>query len=371
MKVLHLLTSGHTGGIESLCRDIGQYGKMTHIFCFLTAGGVVCEEMQNKGMNVINLEKNGKKFSIKKLCKLYFMAKECDAIIVHHSDPFLRLYYILLNKLIHKYSVSMVHSCYSDESAIKYGKIKLYIYRRIIQKSLNVSNAIWFVSQAGMKSCQKIYNVDELKCKVIYNGISPDFINKAFENKLEKHRPYNILYIGRLVHVKGVHILIRAFASICKEYNMVLSIVGDGKERDSLELLTKELDVTDKVMFYGQQLDIHPFLSEASIFVYPSIWQEVFGISLVEALAYGLPCISNNVGGIPEIINDGENGFLTKEATEKEIASLIKKVIRMYENGEIYMISSNAKKTAERFSILNTCRNIEEELDWVCKGVTG
>ena len=71
MKVLHLLTSGHTGGIESLCRDIGQYGKMTHIFCFLTAGGVVCEEMQNKGMNVINLEKNGKKFSIKKLYKLY------------------------------------------------------------------------------------------------------------------------------------------------------------------------------------------------------------------------------------------------------------------------------------------------------------
>lgn len=365
MKVVHLLTSGQTGGIESLCRDIGQYGNMNHIFCFLTAGGVVCEDMQNKGMNVINLEKLGGKFSIKKIYKLRKIALECDAVVVHHGDPFIRLYYIILKLLTHKYAVSMVHSCYGDESQIYYKGLKYLVYRSVIQKSLDMSDAIWFVSKAGKNSCKLLYKIDESKCRVIYNGISPDFIEKAHENRIINSRPYNITYIGRLERIKGVHMLIKAFASLCQQNDVILSIVGEGTARDELEALVNSLDIGDKVTFYGQQVDVHPFLSKASIFVYPSTCEEVFGISLVEAMAYGLPCIANNVGGIPEIINDGENGFLTKEATEKEIASLIKKVIRMYENGKIDIIISNARETAGRFSILNTCRKIEEELNKV------
>ena len=365
MKVLHLLTSGHTGGIESLCRDIGQYGKMTHIFCFLTAGGVVCEEMQNKGMNVVNLEKLGGKFSIKKICKIRKIALKCDTVVIHHGDPFLRLYYIIIKRLTHKYAVSMVHSCYSDESSFNYNRLKRFIYRRIIQKSLDVSDAVWFVSHAGEISCNKMYKVDSSKTKVIYNGISPNFIRRASEKQFTNSKLYNITYIGRLEYIKGVNLLISAFAGVCHEYNMELSIVGAGRERDKLESLVRSLNIDDKVTFYGQQTDVHTFLSKASIFVYPSTCEEVFGISLIEAMAYGLPCIANNVGGIPEIINDGENGFLTKETTEEEIASLIKKVIGMYENGKIDIIRSNARETAKRFSILNTCRQIEEELNKV------
>lgn len=371
MKVLHLLTSGHTGGIESLCRDIGQYGKMTHVFCFLTAGGVVCEDMQNKGMNVVNLEKNGGKFSIKKIYKLRKIALECDAVVVHHEDPFLRLDYIIIKGLTHKYAVSMVHSCYSDESSLQYNKLKRFIYRRIIQRSLDVSDAVWFVSHAGKISCDKLYKVDDSKSKVIYNGISPEFFRKASErvseraseHSLKYGKPYNITYIGRLEHIKGVNLLIGAFAAVCLEYDVRLSIVGDGTERDKLEALVRNLNIEDKVTFYGQQVDIHPYLSDSSIFVYPSTWEEVFGISIIEAMAYGLPCIANNVGGIPEIIKDGENGFLTKEPTEEQIAFLIKKVIGMYERGEIESLSRNARDTAQRFSVVNTCRSIEGELD--------
>lgn len=362
MKVLHILTSGHTGGIESLCRDIGQYGKMTHFFCFLTAGGVVCEDMQNKGMNVINLEKFNRKFSIGKICKLRKVALECDAVVVHHGDPFIRLYYIILKLLTHKYSVSMVHSCYGDESQIYYKGLKYLVYRSVIQKSLDMSDAIWFVSKAGKNSCKLLYKIGESKCRVIYNGISPDFIEKAHENRIINSRPYNITYIGRLERIKGVHMLIKAFASLCQQNDVILSIVGEGTARDELEALVNSLDIGDKVTFYGQQVDVHPFLSKASLFVYPSTCEEVFGISLVEAMAYGLPCIANNVGGISEIIHDGDNGFLTSEPNEENIAMLINKVIGMYESGEIKHISYNAQKTADKFSIVNTCEQIESEL---------
>lgn len=371
MKVMHLLTSGNTGGIESLCRDIGQYGNMNHIFCFLTSGGVVCEDMQNKGMNVVNLEKLGNKLSLKKISRLRKIALECDAVVVHHLDPFLRLYYIIVKLLTNTYSVSMVHSCYADVSSMQYSSIKQFICRRIFQKSLDVSDAVWFVSHAGKISCNKLYKVDDSKSKVIYNGISPEFFRKASERVSERAsehpikygKPYNITYIGRLEHIKGVNLLIGAFAAVCLEYDVRLSIVGDGTERDKLEALVRNLNIEDKVTFYGQQIDIHPYLSDASIFVYPSTCEEVFGISIIEAMAYGLPCIANNVGGIPEIIKDGENGFLTKEPTEEQIAFLIKKVIGMYESGEIESLSRNARDTAQRFSVVNTCRSIEGELD--------
>ena len=371
MKVMHLLTSGNTGGIESLCRDIGQYGNMNHIFCFLTSGGVVCEDMQNKGMNVVNLEKLGNKLSLKKISRLRKIALECDAVVVHHLDPFLRLYYIIVKLLTNTYSVSMVHSCYADVSSMQYSSIKQFICRRIFQKSLDVSDAVWFVSHAGKISCNKLYKVDDSKSKVIYNGISPEFFRKASERVSERAsehpikygKPYNITYIGRLEHIKGVNLLIGAFAAVCLEHDIRLSIVGDGTERDKLEALVRNLNIEDKVTFYGQQIDIHPYLSDASIFVYPSTCEEVFGISIIEAMAYGLPCIANNVGGIPEIIKDGENGFLTKEPTEEQIAFLIKKVIGMYESGEIESLSRNARDTAQRFSVVNTCRSIEGELD--------
>lgn len=371
MKVMHLLTSGNTGGIESLCRDIGQYGNMNHIFCFLTSGGVVCEDMQNKGMNVVNLEKLGNKLSLKKISRLRKIALECDAVVVHHLDPFLRLYYIIVKLLTNTYSVSMVHSCYADVSSMQYSSIKQFICRRIFQKSLGVSDAVWFVSYAGKISCNKLYKVEDSKSKVIYNGIAPEFFRKASERVSERAseysskygKPYNITYIGRLEHIKGVNLLIGAFAAVCLEHDVRLSIVGDGTERDKLEALVRSLNIEDKVTFYGQQVDIHPYLSDASIFVYPSTCEEVFGISIIEAMAYGLPCIANNVGGIPEIIKDEENGFLTKEPTEEQIALLIKKVIGMYERGEIESLSRNARDTAQRFSVVNTCRSIEGELD--------
>ena len=362
MKVLHILTSGHTGGIESLCRDIGQYGKLMHVFCFLTAGGVVCEDMQRKGMNVTNLEKYGSRLSVRKICAIHKIAKNCDVIIVHHGESYSRLCYIILKIITHKYAVSMNHSCYGDESQIHYKGLKLLVYRKIIQKSLDVSDAVWFVSHAGESSCKLLYKIDESKCRVIYNGISPDFIEKAHENRIINSRPYNITYIGRLERIKGVHMLIKAFASLCQQNDVILSIVGEGTARDELEALVNSLDIGDKVTFYGQQVDVHPFLSKASIFVYPSTCEEVFGISLVEAMAYGLPCIANNGGGLSEIIHVGDNGFLISEPNEENIAMLINKVIGMYESGEIKHISYNAQKTADKFSIVNTCEQIESEL---------
>lgn len=363
MKILHLLTSGESGGIESLCRDIGRYGKQEHAFCLVTKGGVICEQMRYEGRTVFNLEQEGGKFSIRKLKHLKAISKNYDVIIVHHGDPFLKLYYILLKKMTNIYGVTMVHSCYGDESQVHHRGLKKLIYESVFQKCFDVSDAIWFVSRAGLESCRKVYQVAEGKSRIIYNGIAPEFLKKASENQVSAKVQYQITYIGRLEKVKGIGLLIQAFADVVKDRDVVLSIVGDGTERTALETQIARLHLTERVQFHGQQLDVSGFLRQTAIFVYPSTCQEVFGISLVEAMAHGIPCIANAVGGIPEIIKNDENGFLTEEPSAEEIARLIRKVICLYENGQIEVICQKAKETAQSFSIADTCDRMEQELE--------
>ena len=153
--------------------------------------------------------------------------------------------------------------------------------------------------------------------------------------------------------------LLRATKILKEKHNIKISIVGDGEERKTLENLADKLKIDDIVSFYGQQKDVAPFLDKASIFVYPSIWQEVFGISIVEAMAYGIPCVATDVGGIPEIIEDGSNGFLCEKSNSNNLASTIEKVINLIEAGQGYAISNKARKRAEEFSIEQTVMNLK------------
>ncbi len=362
MKILHLLTAGNPGGIESLCRDIGKYGKLEHIFCFLTEGGAVYEQMKASGCQAHNLQNLGGKFSIKKLWCLKKMMRDCDALIVHHGDPFLKLYFILLKWITKKYAVTMVHSCYSDPTQLPYKKIKNVLYNYIFQKCFDVADAVWFVSEAGMESALLRYKIDEKKRCVIYNGIAPEFIKDGREHTLPPVSPCRICYVGRLAGIKGVPLLIDAVSRICTDYDVILFIVGSGTEKENLEHQADILGIKENVVFTGQKTDVRPFLKESNIFVYPSICQEVFGISLIEAMAYGIPCIANQVGGIPEIIQDEKNGYLTREPSAGEIERLLRYIIENYKKDVIQKVSGNAKATAERFCITETCERMETEI---------
>jgi glycosyltransferase involved in cell wall biosynthesis len=330
----------------------------------VTGGGAVYEQMKREGRTVYCLADEGGKLSLNKLRILKKILEEYDAVIVHHEDPFLKMYYIALKKGFKGCGVTVVHSCYDDSMSAYRNRVKRFIYERITQKCFNVSDKVWYVSNAGRESCHRLYHVAQGKEKVIYNGISPEFLAKASENRLKSNTDstFRITYIGRLVKVKGVDLLIQAVAKNAEERSVVLDVVGDGEERMNLEKLAEKLGITENVQFHGRQSDVTKFLKKSDIFVYPSVWQEVFGISIVEAMAHGLPCIANNVGGIPEIIEDGKNGFLTKEPTASGLADAIRRVTALYENGGIEEVSRNAKARAQEFSVQRTCDLMEGEL---------
>lgn len=354
MKVLNLLTSGETGGIESLCRDIGQYSNFENGFCFVTHGGGVYERMRGEGMVTYCLERPGNKLSVKKLFEIAKIARQYDVITVHHGDPILKMYFILLKILARKKMVTMIHSCYDEKHFAGYGKLKRYICNAIFALGMKVSNAVIFVSEAGEKSYLKKYGKIK-NTYVVYNGISPQKIELGKQNVRKKEKPYNVTYIGRLNKIKGVNVLIEAVVRLHRQYDVRLNIIGDGLEREKLDKMTQNLGISGITTFYGQKMDVAPYLQEATVFVYPSVCQEVFGISIVEALAFGVPCVATSVGGIPEIIVDGENGFLCQPFDADELAAKIQKTFQE----DMDEIVVQGRKTAEKFNVLKTVSKLE------------
>jgi N-acetyl-alpha-D-glucosaminyl L-malate synthase BshA len=102
---------------------------------------------------------------------------------------------------------------------------------------------------------------------------------------------------------------VRVFAAVNREVESVLVMVGDGPERYGAEQEAKELGVDRHVQFLGKIDSVAPLLAAADIFLLPSN-AESFGLSALEALASGTPVIGTNVGGLPEVVRDGETGVL-------------------------------------------------------------
>lgn len=358
MRVLNLLTSGDIGGIESLCRDIGKYSNYESACCFLFDGGPIYDQIKKK-QETYCLKDNKGKLSIKKLKKLMNIAQKYDIIVVHHGDPLLKLYYYALARLLNKKFITVVHSCYEDMYFYPNQPIKKFLGRQIFQKSMSISDRIIFVSEAGKQSYEKSFRIPKEKSCIVYNGVGMDKIEAGRNVISEAPETYQLTYIGRLEQVKGVNLLLDAVWQLREKYSLRLAIVGDGKNREELEKQAERLGLGSEVTFYGKQADVVPFLKQTDIFVYPSICQEVFGISIIEAMAFGKLCVANRVGGIPEIIQDGINGFLTDETSAQGIVRAIERAIQSYQNGRYRDMAAAAKETAERFSIAHTIENLE------------
>lgn len=145
--------------------------------------------------------------------------------------------------------------------------------------------------------------------------IIPNFIEKYADSLADRNnkKTFDILYVGGLLHQKGAAILTEAFTGLKEEF-LRLHIAGDGPERKKLEELTKG---DSRIIFYGKKSSeqlLRQLYPLCDILVVPSICYENFPTVTLEAFSFGMPVIGSNIGGIPEQIKDGYNGFLFETA---------------------------------------------------------
>jgi N-acetyl-alpha-D-glucosaminyl L-malate synthase BshA len=225
------------------------------------------------------------------------------------------------------------------------------VYKPAVTFSINKSDAVTAVSEDLKAQTESIFKVKK-EIQVVPNFIDLEKHQSKFTDcqrtfMAEDHERI-LTHISNFRKVKQIPDVINIFNKVQKEIPAKLMMVGDGPEREPAELLCKKLGIEDKVIFFGNSNEIDKILCFSDLFLLPSI-SESFGLAALEAMAFGVPVISTNAGGIPEVNKHGYSGFLSAVNDVEDMSKNALKILR--NRDDLKQFKLNAKKQASQFNI--------------------
>jgi N-acetyl-alpha-D-glucosaminyl L-malate synthase BshA len=198
----------------------------------------------------------------------------------------------------------------------------------VVTFSINESDAITAVSQNLAAETYRNFKIEK-EIKVIQNFVDVKRFRKkpidAFRRVIAPHNEKVVLHASNFRKLKRVTDVVRIFAGINKHVPSKLLFVGDGPERPAAENLARELGVYDETRFVGRQEQIEEVLAISDLFILPSDYESL-GLAALEAMAAGVPVISSNAGGLPEVNIEGETGYL---ADVGDIETMSKRAVEL------------------------------------------
>ncbi|MEO0756438.1 MAG: glycosyltransferase family 4 protein [Cyanobacteria bacterium J06648_16] len=211
---------------------------------------------------------------------------------------------------------------------------------------------------------QDLLNIEDERIRLFFeNGINRSFVETMRRLK-SVDEPVNLLFVGRLVALKGADMLLSAIAALpdSLKHNVRLRIVGDGVERSHLEAQTQQLGLQERVEFTGwvEQADILNYYAQADVFCFPSI-KDFGGAVVMEAMATGLPCVAVNYGGVSEYITP-ETGFKIDPISRDYVTTnLTRHIGELVQNPQLrYDMSIRARQHAQSFMWENKAQVLME-----------
>ena len=340
MKILQVMPDFNLAGAQTMCENlimelIKNKNDRVEVISFYNDITTITKRLEENGIIIHYLnKKKGLDYSIIKKIKKIIFEFEPDVIHTHRYA----LEYVM-PALIRNKKVKIIHTVHN---------MAINEVPRFLQKL----QYIWFrketvipvaISENVQKSIIERYKLAEDKVPIIYNGIN---LSKCI--KKTNYDSFNkILHIGRFSEQKNHDELIDIFNECLREKSdLKLILVGEGEMQEKIEKKVKNLNIEGNVIFKGKISSPYEIMNSADMFVLTSKW-EGMPMTLIEAMGTGLPCIAYPVGGIPNMIIDGETGFLPQNAEEfkKAILNLAK-----LSNNEIKKICEKTIKTSQKFS---------------------
>jgi L-malate glycosyltransferase len=227
-------------------------------------------------------------------------------------------------------------------------------YKPAVTFSINKSDIVTSVSQSLKDDTLKLFDIKK-EIHVIPNFIELDKIRNESNIKCERSvmaKPEEriVTHISNFRKVKRIPDVIQIFNLIQKKIPAKLMMVGDGPEKEKAERLCHELGIQDKVIFFGNSNEIDKILSYSDLFLLPSE-TESFGLAALEAMAWSVPVISSNSGGLPEVNFDGQSGYLSNVGNINEMAENAIKIIK--DIATLNKFKETALSVANQFDIKN------------------
>ncbi len=226
-------------------------------------------------------------------------------------------------------------------------------YKPAVTFSINKSDAVTSVSQSLKDDTLRLFNIKN-DIQVVPNFIDFDHHKGPFTDCQREMMANDdekiITHISNFRPVKRIKDIINIFYNIQKEIPAKLMMVGDGPEKEPAEQLCVKLGIEDKVIFFGKSNEIDKILCFSDLFLLPSE-NESFGLAALEAMACGVPVISSNTGGIPEVNIHGVSGFLSNVG---DVEDMTKNALHILQNEDVLKtFKTNAKLEAAKFDIHN------------------
>lgn len=224
-------------------------------------------------------------------------------------------------------------------------------YKPAVTFSINSSDVVTSVSQSLKADTLRLFDVKR-EINVVPNFIDTtkytQSVSQCQRNMLARPDERIITHVSNLRKVKRVRDVVMIFYEVQKKLKSKLIMVGQGPEREMAEELVHDLGLEEKVLFLGESHEIDKVLSFSDLFLLPSE-KESFGLAALEAMVNGVPVISTNSGGLPEVNKQGFSGYLSDVGEVEEMAA---NAISILENDEtLKTFKENARKQSYIFDI--------------------
>jgi glycosyltransferase involved in cell wall biosynthesis len=328
-KVLHIVEDLNMGGLERVIQTIAmgldpaKYD--VQVWC-LARGGTIAEQLIRHGaaVRILGLTSYYNPARIRDLARL-LDRERFDVVHAHgyFAGTFARLAVLLIPR------TAVIRHIHTTEISFKPRN------RKIESLLALMSDRVICVSRAVGDFAVEALNVPPGKIRIVHNAAFADPAGCAAEDVESwrvrlglNGRHFVVVSIASLTINKGHEVLIRAMRQIVESHpNARCLIIGEGNEKSYLESLVGSLDLRGRVSLLGVQPDVAPLLRLADVLALASTHREGLSVALLEGAAAGIPLVGSNLGGIPEIIRHGENGFLFRPGDAVALAGAIGNII--------------------------------------------
>jgi N-acetyl-alpha-D-glucosaminyl L-malate synthase BshA len=238
-------------------------------------------------------------------------------------------------------------------------------YAPVVAFSINQSDAITAVSQNLRDETFNTFKIEK-PIEVIHNFVDVERFNRkpidAFKKLIAPNGERVLLHASNFRKVKRVEDVVQIFHEVNQQIPSKLLFVGDGPERGVAEELCRKLNTCDDVHFVGKQEQMEDILAIADLFLLTSQY-ESFGLAALEAMAAGVPVVSTNAGGLPEIMVQGVTGYMGNIGDVQTMSQQAIDILQFDER--LNEFKKNAAQHAKRFDIHNIVPLYEQLYDGV------
>lgn len=329
MKALFLLDGLQFGGSERksvrLVNELAARGRSVHL-AYLRDLTALLPQIDAR-VPTACLHRRGK-FSLRALLNLRRFVATHQISVVLCMNLYPLLYAAALKLSLGKRSPKIVLAVNITDFNLKRDHWYMLLYGPLIR----LTGAVIFGCEYQRNAWQKKYRLENVRSLVIYNGVDtevfgPGAADRSLRDKLGVASGFLVGCIGRLDAEKNHAAVLEVAARLMRDDARVdVVLVGTGPEQERLERLGAELGIADRVHLLGTMSDVRPALAAFDVFVLPSLSVETFSNAALEAMAMGLPVVLSDIAGAPEMVTDGESGFLYAKNDLARLARVLREL---------------------------------------------